>query len=285
MQELVIDNIHHIGHVDKNRFLKIYNFIKDRKTFDENNNDISSFKYFYYDDNFHWGFSINNTHRNNIIYGCNVYNYYYFPSLINHAVIADLNNFSDVNKIKNSEYYNRILNTITEAYLKEHNNDSLTENQIKNYVNIILDKIRPTKDYIEYLKKLDNISKLTYVSKKQMPITKKENNIQYNAYIYGIEIDNKLVYIGKTTRKIKERLLEHMECVFDTKIQNSQQNYLYKAMRECKTGYKFKILYENHSGMKNEELEAIEKTLIENIKPEFNYEGVKVPYRFTKEKK
>ena len=76
MQELVIDNIHHIGHVDKNRFLKIYNFIKDRKTFDENNNDISSFKYFYYDDNFHWGFSINNTHRNNIIYGCNVYNYY-----------------------------------------------------------------------------------------------------------------------------------------------------------------------------------------------------------------
>ena len=45
MQELVIDNIHHIGHVDKNRFLKIYNFIKDRKTFDENNNDISSFKY------------------------------------------------------------------------------------------------------------------------------------------------------------------------------------------------------------------------------------------------
>ena len=54
-------------------------------------------------------------------------------------------------------------------------------------------------------------------------------------------------------------------------------------MRKCQ-GYKFEVLYESHNSISNHELEVIEKSFIENMQPKYNYEGVKVPYRFTNEK-
>lgn len=110
----------------------------------------------------------------------------------------------------------------------------------------------------------------------------KQSDIKNNCYIYGIKVDGELVYIGKTTRTLQERIKEHIGCVLDKTISNSQQKYLYEAMRTCQIGYKFEILYESHNIISNHELEVIEKSFIENMKPKYNYEGVKIPYRFTK---
>ena len=112
----------------------------------------------------------------------------------------------------------------------------------------------------------------------------KNNKLCSNSFVYGIYIDGELCYIGKTIRCLKERLGEHIEQSILENGGGSQQDYLYKAMRECKIGYKFKILYESHNVLSNHDLEQIEKSLIENLQPKFNYEGVKVPYRFSKEK-
>lgn len=185
--------------------------------------------------------------------------------------------------------------------------------QLRMYIGVILNKLRPIEEsYKNYLKEYWKNS----LQKKQAEITEKEKIRQAsitkeekegeefsnyvanqkinekkaykkvaNAFIYGIYIDNKLVYIGKTTRDIKNRLGEHLEFTLLGEGGENQQNYLYKAMRECEIGYRFEILYESFNTISNHELEEIEKALIENIKPEFNYEGNKVPYRFSEEKR
>lgn len=112
----------------------------------------------------------------------------------------------------------------------------------------------------------------------------KNNNIGKvlpEAYLYQIIVDNEVVYVGKTTRSLKERITEHIMCVLDSSIINSQQNYLYKAMRECK-GYKFEVALHIKNKIDNFQLESLEKELIERIKPKYNYQGVKVPYQFGK---
>lgn len=191
----------------------------------------------------------------------------------------------------------------------------VSKNRIEHYVRVIYTKLRPTEEfYKNYLEEKwknsfqkEQAEILEREKIRQASISEEERegnkiadyiaeqkinekkNYNYkkvaNAFIYGIYIDNKLVYIGKTTREMKNRLGEHLEYTLLGEGGGSQQNYLYKAMRECEVGYKFKILYESYNTISNHELEEIEKTLIENIQPEFNYEGVKVPYRFSEEKR
>lgn len=107
----------------------------------------------------------------------------------------------------------------------------------------------------------------------------KENKIEKYAYIYAILINDKVVYIGKTKRKLGDRIQEHLEYVWDYNKPSSQQKYLYKAMRE--NNYRFELLHDGSGQMTNHELEELEKKLIETLKPAYNYEGVKVPYRFS----
>lgn len=96
------------------------------------------------------------------------------------------------------------------------------------------------------------------------------DKIKENAYIYGIRIDNELVYIGKTFRPIAQRLEEHA-------LLNGHNQQLEEAM--SKNNYDFVILYKSHNAISNEELEQIEKSLIENIKPKYNILGVTKPYK------
>lgn len=103
------------------------------------------------------------------------------------------------------------------------------------------------------------------------------DEIKENAYIYGIRINDEMVYIGKTFRPIAQRLEEHA-------LLNAHNQELEEAMK--KNNYDFVILYESHNIISNEELEQIERTLIENIKPKYNILGVTKPYNLyaTKEK-
>lgn len=96
-------------------------------------------------------------------------------------------------------------------------------------------------------------------------------------YIYGIIINEEIVYIGKTKRPIIQRKHEHEKSAAK---KSQQQEHLYKAMRE--NTYEFVVLYESHNEISNFQLQCLECGYINYYKPKFNYEGVKIPYRWGK---
>lgn len=114
-----------------------------------------------------------------------------------------------------------------------------------------------------------------------VPIRKIEDIKEKNAYIYGIVINEEIVYIGKTKRPIIQRKHEHEKSAAKImNVESQQQEYLYKAMRE--NPYEFVILYESHGEISNFQLQCLECGYINYYKPRFNYEGVQIPYRWGK---
>lgn len=105
--------------------------------------------------------------------------------------------------------------------------------------------------------------------------------------VYGICVKGELVYVGKTMRNFERRWSEHLACAANRGIQNAQQNYLYKCMRENREEIEFKVLFgiNEEKPLTNKELECVEMGVIIALTPRFNYEGVKVAYRFTEEKR
>ena len=285
LQELTekdFDKVH--KSLSTKNLLITYNVIKDLAKEDI----IKDLDNFYYDDNFYWEqtFKVARKRKETMIWGNDVYGCTY-----------DINgSIKKYEKIVKDELKNR-------GYQFE--NDSF-----HNYMKAIFNKLRPEPEYYESVLKPDmerrkneEILKLQNQEKNRKTEEEKEaedfsqwqddkianekiknNKLCSNSFIYGIYIDGELCYIGKTIRCLKERLGEHIEWSILENGGGSQQDYLYKAMRECKIGYKFKILYESHNTLSNYDLEQIEKSLIENLQPKFNYEGVKVPYKFSKEK-
>lgn len=114
-----------------------------------------------------------------------------------------------------------------------------------------------------------------------VPIKEIKDTKEENAYIYGIIINEEIVYIGKTIRPIIQRKHEHEKSAAKImNIESQQQEHLYKAMRE--NTYEFIILYESHNEISNFQLQCLECGYINYYKPKFNYEGVKTPYRWGK---
>lgn len=280
LQELTekdFDKVH--KSLSTKNLLATYNVMKDI---------IKSLNNFYFDDNFYWeqSFRVARKRKETMIWGNDVYG-----------------NIYDVSR--SIRKYEKIVKDELENRGYQFKNDSL-----HNYMRAIFNKLRPEPEYYESVLKPDlerrkneEILKLQNQEKNRKTEEEKEaenfsqwqddkiaiervenNKLCSNSFIYGIYIDGELCYIGKTIRCLKERLGEHIEYSILENGGGSQQDYLYKAMRECKIGYKFKILYESHNTLNNYDLEQIEKSLIENLQPKFNYEGVKVPYRFSKEK-
>lgn len=129
-------------------------------------------------------------------------------------------------------------------------------------------------------KKYGNVSieKKEYTS---VPIRKTEDIKEKNAYIYGIIINEEIVYIGKTKRPIIQRKHEHEKSAAKImNVESQQQEHLYKAMRE--NSYDFVILYESHNEISNFQLQCLECGYINYYKPRFNYEGVQISYRWGK---
>lgn len=292
LQELTENDFKHVnsGTSTKN-LLVIYNLIKENVELDLKNN-------FYFDDKFYWNKNYIDKIKKELRKDMVSYNDFYCGQITWSRIENELNK--------------KIFRIVNDKKLLGRYIDSYT---IERYIRVILNKLRPDDEY--YKNYLEKEMKNSFQKKqaeilerekiRQVSISEEEKegnkiadyiaeqkinekkNYNYkkvaNAFIYGIYIDNKLVYIGKTTREMKNRLGEHLECALLGEGGGAQQNYLYKAMRECEVGYKFKILYESYNTISNHELEEIEKTLIENLQPEFNYEGVKVPYRFSEEKR
>lgn len=100
-------------------------------------------------------------------------------------------------------------------------------------------------------------------------------------YIYGIYLDNQLVYIGKTNRSVGVRIGEHLEGVFAERkdSQDFMSNpELYTAWRQSEC-WNVKILKSLNGN--NYELETAEKDLIELFKPQYNKQGVTLEYQYS----
>lgn len=134
-----------------------------------------------------------------------------------------------------------------------------------------------TKVYLSAKKIKENpIYKLVEQEEKR---EEKKNSIRDgHRGVYGIYIDNELVYVGMTNRDFKIRWNEHKECVKNPEIRNSQQNYLYKAMRENK--FEFKVLCEAKPFNTEKDIKCMEYALITFNKPKYNYCGVVVDYNW-----
>lgn len=129
----------------------------------------------------------------------------------------------------------------------------------------------------EYNNKIQSERMVKQQDKEKKEKLKRAKRTSYG--IYGIYIENELVYIGKTVRNFNDRWKEHEACVKDRNIINSNQPYLYEAMRNNK--YEFRKLIEFTSEvMYDWDLQCMEFALIETHKPKYNYVGVKVPYEF-----
>lgn len=285
LQEITVDDIKNINRsMSKDNLLLIYNELK------EHQEELGINKY-YFDDNFYWvsyrltisSEDIKKMDNGGVIYG----------------KTPIMPHYDKRNKDKWYFFWKKVQQKYGKvSWCNSHN--------FFNYLHILMNKMRPDEEYSKILleeKKIEDEKRREALAikrsqevieeepiifkpepkfKSKAIIKKQSDNNKYKGYIYGIRIDNELAYIGKTIRPIKERIAEHIECIMNENINNSQQNYLYKAMRLCQ-GYKFEILFQQEE-IDNHSLEMIEKTLIENIKPKFNYEGVKVPYRFSEEK-
>lgn len=288
MQELTVSDfkIAYNPNLNKEKFLIVYNFMKESsKTLRE---------LYYYDDNFYWSESfIVKKYKESMVSGKELYDTIYICR----------NVYFDFYEVKS--YIKEGAKSFTMNFKDNPLGNNDKSGQYQRYVEWILNRLRPTEECIKLVEeKQKELMKEHSLEQENFEKKKKEfeeacnnkdmkrakeilnENITLTSgknkgYIYGIKIDNELVYIGKTIRPLKERISEHIECMLNKNIKNSQQNYLYKAMREC-NGYKFEVIKE-FSNINNYDLELKEKQLIEEFRPKYNYEGVKVDYRFSSE--
>lgn len=169
---------------------------------------------------------------------------------------------------------------------------------------ILLERMRGGEKYDDIIKDIDNnrekyhIKKYTALSKRET-VEKylliansagvdeekvKSNNIENKHGIYGIYINNILIYIGKTTTSFKVRFQQHKY------FMNVEENkdYLYQILKCAKQNnqiitLKPLIIVEDlkvQYPIKDRDLDAMELALITLYKPQCNIEGRIKNYRF-----
>lgn len=98
--------------------------------------------------------------------------------------------------------------------------------------------------------------------------------------IYGIFINEELVYIGMTMETFERRWIRHKTYANNPNLQKAQQNYLYKSMRENRGKVRFEPLLIAPSHFTKRDFKVAEYTLITVHKPKFNVIGVRTEYKF-----
>lgn len=179
------------------------------------------------------------------------------------------------------------------------------------YMNDIFDeeKVEEQRKYLDQHRELiDNekdydITLLETIKKrlgelKRGPLLKKEKkkkefnnqvNLSYDdkTGIYGIYIDNQLIYIGKTITSFKIRFKQHFNNIQD---EYNHKERVYDIIRKAKKENKKielkpilileDLKLKNKNTINNKELQCMEMALIATLKPIGNIEGVYAPYVF-----
>jgi hypothetical protein len=117
-----------------------------------------------------------------------------------------------------------------------------------------------------------------------------KNNITSNKTgIYGIYIEDELVYIGKTDVGFQKRLYMHKYSM--EHIEKSGNKDFYTALKKASNeGKEIKLVplvviedlkVKGHDNFTFNDIKMMELSLITAIKPKYNIEGVHIPYDFS----
>ena len=181
--------------------------------------------------------------------------------------------------------------------------ESLIGHKIRNDTYIFMERMIAGEDYKEIYKDIEN-NKLKYGLKKDVCLTKEktvhqmlsivgevatvenkeEQQWSKQTGIYGIYVDDKLIYVGKTLTAFRTRFLSHRRKVNDV----NENGRLYAYLRKAKANnqnivFKPIIIVENlllhkNTIVKDRDLAFMELALIDLYKPICNTQGVYMNY-------
>ena len=112
--------------------------------------------------------------------------------------------------------------------------------------------------------------------------------------IYGIYVDDNLVYIGKTTQTFEKRFLQHKRLMDFPDDSETQYDMYYELAAERAKGSCIQLRpliiaeyvpYDSLYTLTNRDLESMELALIWCYRPRYNICGIKKPYKYTHEPK
>lgn len=135
------------------------------------------------------------------------------------------------------------------------------------------------------LRRKENIKENELIEEKEI-INEEHNDWEDKTGIYGIYIDDKLIYIGKTTVSFKDRFKTHKRNMDN----NNDSMYIYKLLKDAKNNKhsiqmrpiiileNLQMIHKKHINSK--ELNCMELALITAYNPIGNIEGRLKPYTF-----
>ena len=108
--------------------------------------------------------------------------------------------------------------------------------------------------------------------------------------IYGLYLDEELVYIGKTIQSFSMRYRQHKHFVDFPNDSETQYEMYYELAAALALGRTLQLRpifvvetarYNSLYTITNRDLESMEFALISMLQPRFNVEGRRKPYRYT----
>ena len=109
--------------------------------------------------------------------------------------------------------------------------------------------------------------------------------------IYGIYVNNKLVYIGKTTQNFAKRFYQHKYYVDNPTKATGVKYHMYCELARARSeGASVEmipivivedLLYDSKLKINNRDIESMELALITFHRPRYNFSGVRCPYKYT----
>ena len=108
--------------------------------------------------------------------------------------------------------------------------------------------------------------------------------------IYGIYIEETLVYIGKTTQSFRKRYMQHRHYIDFPNDSDTQYDMYIELAAAVANGRNVQLRpllivetvpYKSLYNLTNRDLESMEFALIHMLQPRYNVEGRRKPYRYT----
>ena len=207
--------------------------------------------------------------------------------IINVKKIEELREYLDKNReiVNNKDYSISLTSSIIKRFKESFNIDFKIEGEIPVQDKAKSKKVKTnvnTKEDIEYCN-IYNVKDLLENNSIRKVYTDWENKTG----VYGIFVNNNLVYIGSTSISFKDRFLEHKGYIRN----NSEIMYLYKKLKldlenNCNVEFKPLIILEDlqmlhKKTINKKELKCMEFALIMVLQPKYNIAGRLQPFNFS----
>ena len=221
-------------------------------------------------------------------------------SVIKDLIIEDYKKTGMINLEKIPEYQKYVVDNSVKLFGNKRTCPPSIKVIIDDVINDVRQPLRPSNleeclnVHTEIRRKYNMFESTKIASEKRNEEFQKKNkerqkkHKKYGYGIYGIYVEDELIYIGKTIVDFNERFNQHKMA-----IDNVNNNLpIYKILRTAKKMNRniylkplidLSILKVEHHNCEfsNKEIECMEMALITILKPKCNVEGIYKPYRFS----